>query len=204
MRPRDGQLHRRLGRLSDTSREGGRSHPAVGDDLREVGRLRQFGAPDPGLAPAGAASRRGAQRCVAGDGVRQALPALGGLGRQRCRVLPQGSRTDTCPMSWRRPRSWATPRTHAVRRPLRDLGEQGFSWPDPVARGSDNCTVEAAGIEWFPEKALFEEYAQFGRGHAHDLADFDLYYEEEVRGLRWPVIDGKETPGASTRSTTRM
>jgi nitrate reductase NapA len=71
---------------------------------------------------------------------------------------------------------------------------QAFSWPDPVAEGGENCTVEAAGIEWFPEKALFEEYAQFGRDHAHDLADFDLYYAPEVRGLRWPVINGKETP----------
>ena len=70
---------------------------------------------------------------------------------------------------------------------------KAFAWPDPVAEGRDNCTVETAGIEWFPEKALFEEYAQFGRGHAHDLADFDLYYKEEVRGLRWPVVDGKET-----------
>jgi nitrate reductase NapA len=68
-----------------------------------------------------------------------------------------------------------------------------YSWPDPVSRGAANCTVEAGGIDWFPEKALFEEYAQFGRGHAHDLAGFDLYHDEAVRGLRWPVIDGKET-----------
>ena len=31
----------------------------------------------------------------------------------------------------------------------------------------------------------------FGRGHGHDLASFDSYHE--VRGLRWPVVDGKET-----------
>jgi nitrate reductase NapA len=68
-----------------------------------------------------------------------------------------------------------------------------FAWPDPVAEGHANCTVEAAGIDWFPEKALFEEYAQFGRAHAHDLANFDTYHDEAVRGLRWPVIDGKET-----------
>lgn len=67
------------------------------------------------------------------------------------------------------------------------------SWPDPVARGRANHTVIHAGIDWFPEKALFEEYAQFGRGHSHDLADFDTYYREDVRGLRWPVIDGRET-----------
>jgi nitrate reductase NapA len=41
------------------------------------------------------------------------------------------------------------------------------------------------------QKGLFEEYAAFGRGHGHDLAPFDRYHEE--RGLRWPVVDGKET-----------
>jgi nitrate reductase (cytochrome) len=69
-----------------------------------------------------------------------------------------------------------------------------FRWPDPVGKGFDNHTVKHAQIEWFPEKALFEEYAQFGRGHHHDLAPFDLYYREDVRGLRWPVVNGKETP----------
>ena len=68
-----------------------------------------------------------------------------------------------------------------------------FAWPDPVARGHENHTVIHGGLDWFPEKALFEEYARFGRGHAHDLADFDAYYREDVRGLRWPVVDGKET-----------
>jgi nitrate reductase NapA len=68
-----------------------------------------------------------------------------------------------------------------------------FAWPDPVADGRANCTVQAAGIEWFPEKAFFEEYAQFGRHHAHDLAQFDVYYDPAVRGLKWPVVDGKET-----------
>jgi len=67
-------------------------------------------------------------------------------------------------------------------------------WPDPVARGRENHTVLHAGIGWFPEKALFEEYAGFGRGHGHDLATFDVYYRDDVRGLRWPVVDGKETP----------
>ena len=34
-------------------------------------------------------------------------------------------------------------------------------------------------------------HPEFGRGHAHDLPSFDTYHE--VRGLRWPVVDGKET-----------
>ena len=67
------------------------------------------------------------------------------------------------------------------------------AWPDPVAQGRDNHTVKHAGISWFPEKALFEEYAAFGRGHMHDLAPFDQYFDADVRGLRWPVVDGKET-----------
>jgi len=68
-----------------------------------------------------------------------------------------------------------------------------YPWPDPVADGRENDTVTTAGIDWFPEKALFQEYVTFGRGHGHDLADFDTYFEEGVRGLRWPVVDGQET-----------
>jgi len=48
-----------------------------------------------------------------------------------------------------------------------------FAWPDRIADGHANATVTHAGIDWFPEKALFEEYAGFGRGHGHDLAPFD-------------------------------
>ena len=44
---------------------------------------------------------------------------------------------------------------------------------------------------YYVQKGLFEEYAEFGRGHAHDLAPFDTYHK--ARGLRWPVVDGKET-----------
>jgi predicted molibdopterin-dependent oxidoreductase YjgC len=47
------------------------------------------------------------------------------------------------------------------------------------------------GLGFYLQKGLFEEYAEFGRGHGHDLAAFDTYHE--VRGLRWPVVDGKET-----------
>ncbi|NRB19046.1 MAG: nitrate reductase catalytic subunit NapA [Rhodobacteraceae bacterium] len=50
---------------------------------------------------------------------------------------------------------------------------------------------EAKDFGFYIQKGLFEEYAEFGRGHGHDLADFDTYHE--VRGLRWPVVDGKET-----------
>ena len=67
-------------------------------------------------------------------------------------------------------------------------------WPDPVANGHINETAELLGDGWFPEKALFDEYTEFGRGHGHDLAEFDVYYRDDIRGLRWPVVDGKETP----------
>jgi len=50
---------------------------------------------------------------------------------------------------------------------------------------------EAKAFGFYPQKGLFEEYAMFGRGHGHDLAPFDTYHQ--VRGLRWPVVDGKET-----------
>lgn len=42
------------------------------------------------------------------------------------------------------------------------------------------------------QEALFEEYRQFGLGKAKDLAPYAVY--TKVRGgLRWPVVDGKET-----------
>ncbi|HJV73652.1 MAG TPA: nitrate reductase catalytic subunit NapA [Noviherbaspirillum sp.] len=56
-------------------------------------------------------------------------------------------------------------------------------------KGFDNDESKAVG--YYLQKGLFEEYASFGRGHAHDLADFDTYHK--ARGLRWPVVDGKET-----------
>ncbi|GGC48965.1 periplasmic nitrate reductase subunit alpha [Chelatococcus reniformis] len=51
--------------------------------------------------------------------------------------------------------------------------------------------AEAKDFGFYVQKGLFEEYASFGRGHGHDLAPYDTYHE--VRGLRWPVVDGKET-----------
>ena len=75
---------------------------------------------------------------------------------------------------------------------------------DPVQAGYDNTDgsgdsrkvigsdgKEFKGYGFFIQKYLFEEYAGFGRGHGHDLADFDTYHK--VRGLKWPVVDGKET-----------
>jgi nitrate reductase NapA len=70
---------------------------------------------------------------------------------------------------------------------------RAVAWPDPVANGRANSTVAALGEEWFPEKALFDEYVQFGKGHQHDLAEFDTYFGDDVRGLKWPVVNGKET-----------
>jgi len=75
---------------------------------------------------------------------------------------------------------------------------------DPVQRGFDNSECKGdsrnvvgsdgevfKGYGFFLHKYLFEEYAGFGRGHGHDLAPFDVYHK--VRGLKWPVVDGKET-----------
>jgi len=58
-----------------------------------------------------------------------------------------------------------------------------------IEAGYKNHEAELFGF--YPQKGLFEEYASFGRGHAHDLAPFDTYHQ--VRGLRWPVVNGQET-----------
>ncbi|GGB42656.1 periplasmic nitrate reductase [Oceanisphaera marina] len=60
----------------------------------------------------------------------------------------------------------------------------------PLEEAQDlNDDARSAGF--YVQKGLFEEYAEFGRGHGHDLAPYDVYHQ--VRGLRWPVVDGKET-----------
>ncbi len=55
----------------------------------------------------------------------------------------------------------------------------------------DRLNDESRHFGFYVQKGLFEEYAGFGRGKAHDLAPYDRYHQE--RGLRWPVVKGKET-----------
>ena len=58
-----------------------------------------------------------------------------------------------------------------------------------LQKGHDND--ESHHFGYYLQKGLFEEYASFGRGHGHDLAPFEMYHK--ARGLRWPVVDKKET-----------
>ena len=55
---------------------------------------------------------------------------------------------------------------------------------------------EAEDFGFYLQKGLFEEYRLFNSApdiikKGHEMADFDTYHK--ARGLRWPVIDGKET-----------
>ncbi len=53
---------------------------------------------------------------------------------------------------------------------------------------------ESEHFGYYVQKGLFEEYRRFqleGPKKGHEMADFDTYHK--TRGLRWPVIDGKET-----------
>ena len=73
--------------------------------------------------------------------------------------------------------------------------------PPGEARPDAWQTVEVARrmgyTELFPEvddleRHLFEEYRLFTLGTGKDLADYETY--RQVPGLRWPVVDGRETP----------
>jgi len=55
---------------------------------------------------------------------------------------------------------------------------------------------EMAHFGFYPQKGLFEEYRLFNSApdiikKGHEMAEFEAYHK--ARGLRWPVIDGKET-----------
>ena len=61
-------------------------------------------------------------------------------------------------------------------------------YPIPTGQTMSDAS-ETAGL--YLERALWEEYRIFGLGHGHDLTEFDAYHNS--RGLRWPVVNGKET-----------
>ena len=61
-------------------------------------------------------------------------------------------------------------------------------------RGNEYGNHEMEDFGFYPQKGLFEEYRRFqleGTKKGHEQAHFDVYHK--VRGLRWPVVDGKET-----------
>ncbi|NOY52279.1 MAG: nitrate reductase catalytic subunit NapA [Deltaproteobacteria bacterium] len=87
-----------------------------------------------------------------------------------------------------------------------DSEARSYPWPDPVGKGFQNTEAEGdkrnvigtdgkpfRGYGFFLQKYLWEEYRKFGAGRGHDLAYFDDYHKK-ARGLRWPVVNGKETP----------
>ncbi|MBV2090845.1 MAG: nitrate reductase catalytic subunit NapA [Candidatus Thiodiazotropha sp. (ex Ctena orbiculata)] len=64
------------------------------------------------------------------------------------------------------------------------------------SRGNKYENDESKDFGFYVQKGLFEEYRLFNSVEGipkkgHEMADFDAYHK--VRGLRWPVIDGKET-----------
>lgn len=77
---------------------------------------------------------------------------------------------------------------------LNSFPQKGYD--NTESNGDSRNVVGSDGKVWkgygfMIHEYLFEEYASFGRGHGHDLAPFTTYHR--VRGLKWPVVDGKET-----------
>jgi len=62
---------------------------------------------------------------------------------------------------------------------------------DTAGNVYDNDESEHFG--YYVQKGLFEEYRRFSLEgkKGHELGDFDTYHR--VRGMRWPVVEGKET-----------
>ena len=62
------------------------------------------------------------------------------------------------------------------------------------SRGNKYDNDEMDDFGFYLQKGLFEEYRRFGTEgpkKGHDLGEFDAYHK--TRGMRWPVIKGKET-----------
>ncbi len=63
-------------------------------------------------------------------------------------------------------------------------------------RGNEYKNHESEDFGYYVQKGLFEEYRLFNSVQGipkkgHEMAEFGAYHK--ARGLRWPVIDGKET-----------
>ena len=61
-------------------------------------------------------------------------------------------------------------------------------------RGNVYANDEMEAFGFYAQKGLFEEYRRFqleGVKKGHELAEYETYHKS--RGLRWPVINGKET-----------
>lgn len=62
------------------------------------------------------------------------------------------------------------------------------------SEGNQYGNHEMAHFGFYLQKGIYEEYRRFaaeGPKIGHELGEFDQYHK--VRGMRWPVIDGKET-----------
>lgn len=69
--------------------------------------------------------------------------------------------------------------------PLQDISDE---------RGNIYHNQESKDFGFYLQKGLFEEYRIFGLEgpkKGHELGEFDSYHKS--RGLRWPVVNGKET-----------
>ncbi len=89
---------------------------------------------------------------------------------------------------------FANERAKAYKVDLNKFPQKGFDNSECIGDsrnvvGSDGKVFKGYGF--MIHEYLFEEYADFGRGHGHDLAPFEVYHK--VRGLKWPVVNGKET-----------
>ncbi|MEO5337352.1 MAG: nitrate reductase catalytic subunit NapA [Magnetospirillum sp. WYHS-4] len=63
---------------------------------------------------------------------------------------------------------------------------------DQIQKGHNNSESKAFGF--YVHKGLFEEYRRFHQENpkeGHQMAEFEVYHN--ARGLRWPVVDNKET-----------
>ncbi len=63
-------------------------------------------------------------------------------------------------------------------------------------RGNSYDNDESAHFGFYVQKGIFEEYRLFNSAEGipkkgHEMAPFEAYHK--ARGIRWPVVDGKET-----------
>jgi nitrate reductase NapA len=147
-------------RLSDRVGNVGRPDPALRDVDGKGRHVRQRRAPRPDVAPAGQGAGRGQVRSVAVHGVLQALQDGRGLAGRAAGQEPEYKGKTLYDVLYANGQVNKFPKEELAK-------VNAHAWA-----GYTNDESEAFGF--YVQKGLFEEYAAFGRGHAHDLAPFDV------------------------------
>ena len=171
-------LHRRFRRLPDRLGDVGRPDPALRHVDGEGRHVRQCRAARPDVAPAGQGDRATPSPTCGSTWSSPSASRSTRSGRPNCSPRTRSTRARPCTTC-----STPTARSTSSRRKSA-AKVNAHAWA-----GYTNDETDAFG--YYVQKGLFEEYASSAAAMPMTWPTSTIYHK--ARGMRWPVVDGKET-----------